>query len=155
MQNSTICFFRVKSFQFVNEQLCWEQGSRHCHDCHSPPHAPRVVRHDDRSPPRRLAAVVRSDPWRTPPAQVGFHGDATRRRRLPWVVGSDLCNKSKGGDYLRRDRHGEDSHPEQEFCALAALGTPKIARGACALTCGAEGWHDAKDHSLQEVPQSI
>jgi len=96
----TTSFSPSKSFQFGNEQLCWEQGSPQCHDCHSPPHAARVGFHDDRSPPRRLAVVARSDPWKTTPAQVGFPGDATRRRRLPWVVGSDLWNNSSGGDYL-------------------------------------------------------
>jgi len=155
MQNFISTFSPSKSVQFVNEQPCWEQSSPHCHGCHGPPHAPRVGLHDDRSPPRRLAAIARSAPWKTPPSQVGFRGDATRRRRLPWVVGSDLWNNSRGGDYLLRDRRDEDGDPEEEFCALTALGIPKIARGACALTCGAEGWHDAKDHSLQEVPQSI
>jgi hypothetical protein len=155
MQNLISTFSPSKSFQFVNDQLSREGGSPHCHDCHDPPHAARVGRHDDRSPPRRLAAVARSDPWKTPPAKVGFRGDATRRRRLPWVAGSDRWNTGRGKDYLRRYRRGEDCHPEEEFCDLAALGTPKIACGACALTCGAEGWHDAKDHSLQEVPQSI
>jgi len=126
MQNFISTFSPSKSFQFVTEQLSREKESPHRHDCHGPPHAPRVGRHDDRSPPRRLAAVARSDPWKTPPAQVGFSQDATWRRRLPWVVGSDLRNNGRGGDYLRRDRRGEDCHPEQEICALAALGTPKI-----------------------------
>ena len=58
---------------------------------------------------------------------------------MPWVVGSDLWNNSRGGDYLLRDRRDEDGDPEEESCALAALGTPKIALVACALTCGAEG----------------
>jgi hypothetical protein len=140
---------------FVNEQLRWEEESPHRHDCHDPPHTAGTECLDDRSLPRRFPAVARSDPWKTTPAQVGFPGHATRRRRLPWVMGSDLWNSSRGKDYLLTDRRGEDCHPEQEFCALAALGTPLIARGACALTCGAERWHDAKDHSLQEVPQSI
>jgi hypothetical protein len=96
MQNFMRSFSPSSSFQFVNEQLCWEQESPHRHDCHSPPHAARVGFHDDRSPPRRLAAVARSDPWRTPPAQVGFPGEATRRRRLPWVVGSDLSANNTG-----------------------------------------------------------
>jgi hypothetical protein len=39
---------------------------------------------------QRLSAVARSDPWTTPPAQVGISGDVTRRRRLPWVVGPHL-----------------------------------------------------------------
>ena len=112
MQNFISTFSQVKWFQFMNEQLSREQGSPHRHDCHGPPHAPRVGLHDDRSPPRRLAAVARSDPWKTTPAQVGFRGDATWRRRLPWVLGSDLWNNSRGEDYLRRDRRGEDCHPE-------------------------------------------
>ena len=102
MQNSTFFFSQVKWFQFVNEQLSREQESPRRIDCHGPPHAPRVGRHDDRSPPRRLAAVARSDPWKTPPAQVGFYGDATRRRTLPWVVGLDVWNNSRGEDYLPR-----------------------------------------------------
>ena len=63
------------SISFVNEQLCWEEQIPHRHDCHDPPHAARVGLHDDKSPPRRLAAVARSDPWKTTPAQVGFPGD--------------------------------------------------------------------------------
>ncbi|GEM_PF-432756 len=110
MQNFISTFSSSKSFQFVNEQICWEQRSPHRHDCHDPPHAVRVGRHDDRSPPRRLAAVVRSDPWKIPPAQVGFRGDATWRRRSPWVVGPDRWNIGRGEDYLPRDRRGEDGH---------------------------------------------
>ena len=102
MQNSTFFFSQVKWFQFVNEQLCWERDSIHRNDCHGPPHAPRAGLQDDRSPPRRLSAVARSDPWKTPPAQVGFYGDATRRRTLPWVVGLDVWNNSRGEDYLPR-----------------------------------------------------
>ena len=49
---------------FVNEQLCWEKWSPHRHDCHDPPHEARGEFLDDRSPPRRLAAVARSDPWK-------------------------------------------------------------------------------------------
>ena len=74
---------------FVNEQLHWEQESPHRHDCHDPPHTAGMGFLDDRSPPRRLPAVARSDLWKATPAQVGFPGDATWRRRLPWVVGSD------------------------------------------------------------------
>ena len=101
MQNSTIRFFQVMSFQIVNEQLCWEQRSIHCRDCHSPPHALRIGLYDDRSPPQRLAAVARSDPWTAPPAHVGFSGDVIRRRRLAWVVGSGLSanNLAEGGLY--------------------------------------------------------
>ena len=95
MQNFISTFSPSKSFGFVNEQLCWEQGSRHCHDCHDPPHAPRVGCHDDRSPPRRLAAVARSD----------------------------LCRTNRGQDYLRRDRWGEDGNPEEDSCALTDLST--------------------------------
>jgi hypothetical protein len=71
MQNSTICFFQVRSFHFANEQRCWEPRSIHCRDCHSPPHALRIGLDDDRPPPRRLAAVARSDPWTTPTAHLG------------------------------------------------------------------------------------
>jgi len=135
MQNFISTFSPSKSFQFVNEQLSREQESPHRRDCHGPPQAARVRRHDDRSPPRRLAAAARSDPWKTPPAQVGFRGDATWRRRSPWVVGSGLWNNSRGGDYLPGDRCGKDCHPEQEICALAALGTPKIEFEAFAFPC--------------------
>ena len=85
---------------FVNEQLRWEQESPHRHECHDPPHTAGMVFLDDRSPPRRLPAVARSDPWRRFPAGMLFPGDASRRRRLPWVVGPDLWNSSSGGDYL-------------------------------------------------------
>ncbi len=77
---------------FVNEQLYWEEFSPHRYDCHDPPHAARVGFYDDRSPPRRLAWVARSDPWKTTPAKVGFPGDAIPRRRLRWVVGSDILS---------------------------------------------------------------
>ena len=87
MQNFMRSFSPSKWFRFVNEQL-WEQRIRHCHDCHGPPHAPRVGRHDDRSPPRRLAAVARSGPWKATPAQVGFPGDVIQRRRLGWAASS-------------------------------------------------------------------
>ncbi len=39
MQNFISTFSPSKSFQFVNEQLCRQQGSPRRHDCHSPPHA--------------------------------------------------------------------------------------------------------------------
>ena len=39
MQNFISTFSGSKSFQFMNEQLCWEQRSIHCDDCHGPPHA--------------------------------------------------------------------------------------------------------------------
>lgn len=126
MQNSTICFFEVKSFQFVNDQLRWEQRSIHCDDCHSPPQALRIGLDDDRSPPGRLAAVARSDLWTTPPAQVGFSGDVVRRRRFPTVVGSDLWNNSRGRDYLQWDRRGEDCNPEDNFFAPFRLSTAKM-----------------------------
>jgi len=133
MQNFISTFSPSKSFQFVTEQLSREKESPRRHDCHDPPHAPRVGRQDDRSPPRRLAAVARSDPWKTTPAQAGFCQDATRRRRLPWVVGSDRWNTGRGGDYLRRDRRGEDCHPEQEICVLARLRAAKIELEAFAF----------------------
>ena len=99
MQNFISTFSRSKSFQFVNEQLCWEKRSIHCDGCHSPPHALRIGLDDDRSPPGRLAAVARSDPWTAPPAHVGFSGDVIGSRRLPWAVGSDLSanNTDEGG----------------------------------------------------------
>jgi hypothetical protein len=111
---------------FVNEHLSWEEDCPHRHDCHDPPHAADVGFHDDKSPPRRLLGVARSGPWKAMPAQVGFPGDATRRRRSPWVVGSDLWCNNRGEDYLRRDRRGKDCHPEQGICRLARLGAAKI-----------------------------
>jgi len=74
---------------FVNEYLIWEEDSPHRHDCHDPPHALRVD-------------FMMIDPhcedwlrWQVRPLEdntcsVGFRGDATRRRRLPWVMGSGL-----------------------------------------------------------------
>jgi hypothetical protein len=108
MQNFISTFSPSKSFPFVNEQLFWEQGSPHCHDCHDPPHAARVGFHDDRSPPRRL----------------------------PWVARPDLWNNSRGENYLLRDRQGKDCDPEEEYCALAALGAAKIELEAFAFTHG-------------------
>jgi hypothetical protein len=106
---------------FVNDQHNWEEVSPHRHDCHDPPHAVRVGFLDDQSPPRKLAGVARSGPWRTTPAQVGFPRDATRRRRPPWVVASDGWTTGRGMDYLRRNRRGEDSHPEEESRELAGV----------------------------------
>src|ERR1039458_5063841 len=111
----------------VNEQLYWEEVSPHRHDCHDPPHAAGVGFHDDKSPPRRLAGVARSAHWRTTHVQVGFIGCATRRRRSPWVVGSDLWNNSRGKNCQRRDWHGGDYYPEQGIHALAALRAAMIA----------------------------
>ncbi len=125
MQNSAFCFFQVKSFQIMNDQLCWEQRSIHCDDCHSPPQALRIGLDGDRSPPGRLTAVARSDPWTTPPAQVGLSGDVIRRRRFPWVV-SDLWDNSRGTGYLRWDRRCEDRNPEENFFTPVRLSTAKM-----------------------------
>ena len=103
---------------FVNEQLRWEQESRHRHECHDPPRTAGMDFLDDRSPPRRLPAVARSDPWRRFPAGMLFPGDASRRRRLPWVVGSDRWNNTRGKDCQPRYLRGEDCHSEQEIYAL-------------------------------------
>jgi hypothetical protein len=46
-------------------------------------------------------------------------------------VESDLWCNSRGGDYLRGDRHWEDCHPEQEICALAKSGAAKIELDDC------------------------
>ena len=107
--------------RFVNEQLSWEEDTPHRHDCHDPPHATRVGFHDDSSPPQRLAAVARSNPWKTTPAQVGFPGEPTRKRRLPRVAGSDLWNNSRGKDCQQRYLRCKDCHPEQEIHALASM----------------------------------
>ena len=103
---------------FVNEQLRWEQESHHRHDGHDPPHTAGIGFLDDRSPPRRLPTVARSDPWKATPARGKSQGDATRMRRLPWVVGSDLWNNSSGKDCHRRYLHGEGCHSEQEIYAV-------------------------------------
>ena len=115
MQNFISSISLSKSFQFVNDQLCWEEHSPHRHDCHDPPQGGRVGLQDERSSPQRLPAVARSDPWKVTPAEVGFPGDTTRWRRLPWVGGSDRRNMGRGKDCLRRDLRGEDCDPEQEF----------------------------------------
>ena len=124
MQNSAICFFQVKSFQIVNEQLCWEQRSIHCDDWHSPPHALRIGLDDDRSPPGRLAAVARSGPWTTPLAQVGFSGDVIRRRRLPCVVGSGLSanNTDEGGLYPKSLHRNTFNSNWAWLCRLFGIG---------------------------------
>ena len=103
-------FCPLKSFHFVNDQLCWEEHSPHPFDCHDPPRTSRTGLHDDKSPPRS-AGVARSDPWRTIPAQVGFIGCALGRRRSSWVVGLDCWNNSRGKDYQQRYLRGEDLHP--------------------------------------------
>jgi hypothetical protein len=124
MQNFITMFSPSKSFPFLNEQLCWEQRSPHRHDCHGPPHASRVGLHDDRSPPRRLAAVARSDPWKTPPAQVGFRGDATRRRRLGWAASSRRRLVKAG---VHADLHVGEG---RRHSCLADMATPQ-AKEAC------------------------
>jgi len=116
-----------RPFQFANRQICREEASPYFHDYHDPPDLARRGFHDAKSPPRRLAEVARSDPWRTPPAGVVFPRDATRRERLPWVVGFDFWNNSRGKDCLRRGLRGEDCHPEMEFCPVAGLRATKVA----------------------------
>ncbi len=72
---------------FGNEQVKREEESPHRHDCHDPPHAARVRVHDDKSPPRRLAAVARSDPWKATPAQMGFPGGRISKANI-WFEAS-------------------------------------------------------------------
>ena len=126
MQNYITLFSAPKSSQFANDRLSWDEGSPHRHDCHDPPHGARVGFLDDRPPPRRLAAVLRSDPRKVTRAQAGFPGDATRRRRLFWVAGPDRWNTGGGRGCLLTDRRGEDCYPGREFDALAALPAAKI-----------------------------
>jgi hypothetical protein len=66
---------------FVNEQRCWED-SPHCHDCHDPPHEARGGFVEDISPPRRLAGVARSDPWKVTRAQLGFPGGGNLEAKI-------------------------------------------------------------------------
>ena len=110
---------------FVNEHLSWEEDSPHRHDCHEPPPLAHMGFHDDISPPRRLAAVARSGPWKATPAKVGFPADAPRRRRLSWVVGFHGWNNSRG----------KDCHPSEEFCALSR-----------------DSWRSAIDFGLRKLP---
>jgi len=133
MQNYITSFSASKSSQFVNDRLSWDEGSPHRHDCHDPPHGVRGGFVEDKSPPRRLPAVARSDPWKVTRAQAGFPGDATRRRRLFWVAGPDRWNTGTGKDCLRRDLHGEDCPPGQEIQSLAALSVAKIELGCFAF----------------------
>jgi hypothetical protein len=125
---------------FVNEQRSWERASPHRRNCHDPPYAIRMGLYDNKSPPRRLTSVERSDPWQATPAQVVFPGDATWRRRLPWAVGSDGWNTGRGKDCQRRYLRGEDCHPEQEICALARLGVAKIEVEGFAFACAPNGY---------------
>ena len=104
---------------FVNEHLCGEEDYPHHFDWHDPQHAARVGFFNDESPPRRLAGVAKSAPWKAIPAQVGLPGDATQRRRSTWIVGSDRWNHSTG----------EDCPHTQEIHALAALAAAKITLG--------------------------
>jgi hypothetical protein len=110
----------------VNEQLCWEEVNPHRHHFHDPPHAVCVGFLNGKSPPQRLTGVAKSYPWRTTLGGVEFPVDATRRGRLPWVVG---WNIGRGEDYLWRGWRGEDCLPKQEICPIAKLGTAKIALG--------------------------
>ena len=127
---------------FVNEQSNREEDCPRRHDCHDPPHGVPVGFLDDRSPPQRLPAVARSDPWKATTAQVGYRGDATRMRRLPWVAGSDRRNMGRGEDCLSRDRRGEDCHPEQVICALARLGVAKIELEGFVFACEPKGYFE-------------
>ena len=104
---------------FVNEQLRWEQESPHRHDCHDPPYTAGMGFLDDRSPPRRLPAVARSDPWRRFPAGMLFPGDAHWRRRLLRVAGSADWSTGRGKDCQQRYLHGEGCYPGREFCGVA------------------------------------
>jgi hypothetical protein len=154
MQNYITSFSASKSSQFVNDQLGWDEGSPHRHDCHDPPHGARVGFAGDRSPPRRLAAVARSDPWKVTRAQVGFPGDATRRRRMSRVAVSDRWNSGTGKDCLRRDWRGEDCHPGQEIQSLAVLSAAKIGPECFAFACmpmGYSGSHRASYVGLIEI----
>ena len=89
MQNFISAFSRSKSFQFVNEQLSREGGSPRRHDCHGPPQL----------------------------CQVGFREDVTRRRRLPWVVRSDLSANDTGEGWGSRTEH---------FCLEVLRGSGRI-----------------------------
>ena len=151
MQNFIGSFSPSNSFHFVNEQLYWEEVSPHRHDCHDPPHATRVGFHDAKSPPRRLAAVARSGPWKATPATVGFPGDATRRRRLPWVVGSDCWNNGGGKDCQWRYLRGEDRHPEMEFCPIAGLWATRNALEVSRLLPTSGGFGQLPQHRENQV----
>ena len=105
----------------VNEQLCWEENTPHPHDYHDPPHAPCVGFRNDVSPPRRLAGLARSGPWKATPARVGFPGQAIRRRTSPWVVRFDGWNIRRGKDCQQRYLRDEDRNPGQEICALPMM----------------------------------
>ena len=135
MQNYITSFSASKPSQIVNGRLSWDEGSPDRHDCHDPPHEARGGFVEDRSPPRRLTAVARSDPWKVTRAQAGFPGDATRRRRLFLVAGPDRWNTGTGKDCLRRDLRGEDCHPGQEIQSLAPLAAAKIDLGDFTVTC--------------------
>ena len=124
MQN---CISWLKSFTLVNDQLCWEEASLYCRDCHDPPPASRLGLHDAKSPPRRLAEAARSDPWRKPPAGVVFPRDVNRRGRLPRAVGPNRWFGERGEDCQARDRRDEDCHAVMEFCPVAELRATKIA----------------------------
>ena len=146
---------------FVNEQLRWEQESPHRHDCHDPPHTAGIGFLDDRSPPRRLLAVSRSDLWEATPAQVGFPGDAIWRRRLPWVVGSASRNNSRGKDCQRRYLRGDDCHSEQEIHTQAALNAAKGEFEALAFTYLLKGcfenhgtWYTGLTPSMRLCPSA-
>jgi hypothetical protein len=129
MQNYITAFSASKSSQIVNDRLSWDESSPDRHDCHDPPHEARGGFLEGRSPPRRLAGVARSDPWKVTRAQARFPGDVTRRRRLSWVAGPDRWNTGTGKDCLRRDQRGEDCYPGREIDALAALPAAKIELG--------------------------
>ena len=129
MQNYITSFSVSKSSQFVNDQLGWDEGSPHRHDCHDPPHGARVGFLDDRSPPRRLAGVARSDPWKVTKLRRDSRGMELGGEDCPGLQGQTAGTRGGGRDCLRRDRRGEDCHPGQEIQSLAALAAAKIELG--------------------------
>ena len=127
MQNHITSFSTSKSSQIVNDRLGWDEGSPHRHDCHDPPHGARVGFLDDRPPPRRLAAVARSDPWKVTRAQAGFPGGTQLGGEdYSGLPGQTAGTRGGGKDCLLRDRRGEDCYPGQGIHSLALLSRAKI-----------------------------
>ena len=140
MQNYITSFSASKSSQFVNDRLTWDEGRPHRHDCHDPPHGVRVGFIEDRPPPRRLARVARSDPWKVTGAQVDSGGMQLGGEDYSWLQGQTAGTRRGGKDCPRRDLHGEDCHSGQQIYALPVMEVAKSQFEAFAFTGGSKGY---------------
>lgn len=106
----------------------YDETSLYRRDCHDPPPAAGRGSGGDRSPPRRLGELARSDVRGRPPAGVIFPRDAIPKRRLPSVVKTVRLFRQPGDVFSGRDRLGEDWDFVRGNSAPARLCMVKIER---------------------------